>query len=365
MILRLPSYYKEFHCIASECSDSCCIGWEIDLDDDSAAYYESVEGPMGDFMRKHMKDQKFTLRKNGWCPMLNEHKLCRIYIELGEEALSEVCTEYPRFVIDYPGVRERVLCLSCEEVGRIVFRKTEKMHWEEKTLPEEYEDTEWTDEEWELAGKLIAARDHAVELLQDRERAIEDRAADYLAYIAKTQQEIFHTVPKEETASEKTPYQCFKERLLCYEELEGLGQEWEQAKKQLEQVYSEEQYETRLQEFLEALGERKYEYEHLLVYFTYRYFMRAFYDENLLAKAQFAVTGFLLVREMDAARFFTNGAFTEADRVDTARIYAKEVEHSEENVELLEDDFLFEDVFTVPELMKQILCTRPADQKMM
>ena len=93
--------------------------------------------------------------------------------------------------------------------------------------------------------------------------------------------------------------------------------------------------------------------------------MRAFYDENLLAKAQFAVTGFLLVREMDAARFFTNGAFTEADRVDTARIYAKEVEHSEENVELLEDDFLFEDVFMVPELMKQILCTRPADQELM
>lgn len=29
---KVPDYYEEFHCIASECKHSCCIGWEIDVD---------------------------------------------------------------------------------------------------------------------------------------------------------------------------------------------------------------------------------------------------------------------------------------------------------------------------------------------
>ena len=31
MILRVPSYYKTFQCIADKCEHSCCIGWEIEL----------------------------------------------------------------------------------------------------------------------------------------------------------------------------------------------------------------------------------------------------------------------------------------------------------------------------------------------
>ena len=43
MILRVPEYYEKFSCIASRCKDSCCAGWEIDIDEDSYAYYNSVE----------------------------------------------------------------------------------------------------------------------------------------------------------------------------------------------------------------------------------------------------------------------------------------------------------------------------------
>lgn len=63
----------------------------------------------------------FVLQENGWCPFLNGKKLCEICLQLGEEALSEVCTEYPRFTLEYTSVREKVLCLSCEEVGGLVF----------------------------------------------------------------------------------------------------------------------------------------------------------------------------------------------------------------------------------------------------
>lgn len=41
-------------------------------------------------------------------PILDQNKLCDIYSELGEEALCEVCTEYPRFVVEYGDVRENL-----------------------------------------------------------------------------------------------------------------------------------------------------------------------------------------------------------------------------------------------------------------
>ena len=34
--LRTPGYYKNFHCISSECKDNCCIGgWEIFIDEEN------------------------------------------------------------------------------------------------------------------------------------------------------------------------------------------------------------------------------------------------------------------------------------------------------------------------------------------
>ena len=30
--IRRPAYYKAFRCIGSDCTENCCIGWEIDVD---------------------------------------------------------------------------------------------------------------------------------------------------------------------------------------------------------------------------------------------------------------------------------------------------------------------------------------------
>ena len=54
MILRVPEYYEKFSCIASRCKDSCCAGWEIDIDEDSYAYYNSVEGKFGKRLKESM-----------------------------------------------------------------------------------------------------------------------------------------------------------------------------------------------------------------------------------------------------------------------------------------------------------------------
>lgn len=54
VILRVPDYYPKFSCIADKCKDSCCIGWEIDIDEDTYEFYKHTDGVIG----KRLKDRK-------------------------------------------------------------------------------------------------------------------------------------------------------------------------------------------------------------------------------------------------------------------------------------------------------------------
>lgn len=429
MIFGVPSYYKEFRCIADRCKDSCCIGWEIDIDEDTFAYYKSVEGTFGRRLSEHMTEEGqngFALRENGWCPFLNAKKLCDICIELGEEALCEVCTEYPRFTMEYENVREKVLSLSCEEVGRILFSSAEKTTWEERELPDfcdDAQDAAWEagDDEPEDAardagddegdadeGEVDAAwlrkvRACAVEILQDRAKPVFVRAAEYLRYCEEMQQELLNfglasegrlASKERKTSGEKTAacgqteiygktfardgrketadrkrtwqqwrgetaeraYEAFLLRMERFGQLEVLDAAWEKEKEQLLHIFTKENYLAAMREFWQSHKQFEYEYEHLLVYFTYRYFMRAYYDNQILVKAQFAVASVLMIRDMDVLRYLQNErSFSLDDRIETAKLYSREVEHSEENMELLAEDFGFEEVFSVESLCQALL----------
>lgn len=389
MIFRVPSYYKKFRCIADKCQDSCCIGWEIDIDEDTYSYYRHVEGAFGERLRAHMVTEEacssFVLEENGWCPFLNEKKLCDICIALGEEALSEVCTEFPRFTMEYENVREKILSVSCEEVGRLIFSSRKKIAWEEWELPGGCDDGDAG------ASGLEQVRKRAVAILQDRSKPVFARAAEYLAYCDRMQRELYGGACQNETfgdgkacqgkavmaggvcqgeASADKPeagaagngdagvksraYRDFLARLKRFGRLEVLDETWTQVCGALQETFSEENYLRSQDEFLKAVKDREYEYEHLLVYFTYRYFMRAYYDDNIRTKAQFAVASVLMIRDMDVLRYLQNGgSFALCDRIDTARIFSKEVEHSEENMELLAEDFQFEEVFRVERMIEQ------------
>lgn len=376
MILRVPSYYKDFHCIADRCRNNCCIGWEIDIDEDTDTYYKTVAGAFGERLRSHMVwdgCSSFALTETGWCPFLNEKKLCDICMELGEEALCEVCTEFPRFTMEYENVREKVLSLACEEVGRLIFSSAKKITWEELEAADTYAwEADTAEADKNRALELETIRERAVAILQDRRKPVFVRAAEYLLYCEKMQQRLYgcHAAADMQTAAVRLPerqsvdeaaaaaqaYQDFLARMESYGRLETLEPCWTQTKHALLEAFSAETYRDTQKKFLEKFSERAYEYEHLLVYFTHRYFMRAYYDANLCSKAKFAVAGVLMIRDMDLLRFVqTGGEFTLDDRIDTARIYAREVEHSEENMEQLAEDLQFEEVFGLQRLIEQLL----------
>ena len=48
MELHVPHYYDKFVCIADKCIDNCCFGgWEINIDEDTVHYYQSLNSPFG------------------------------------------------------------------------------------------------------------------------------------------------------------------------------------------------------------------------------------------------------------------------------------------------------------------------------
>ena len=96
---------------------------------------------------------------------------------------------------------------------------------------------------------------------------------------------------------------------------------------------------------------REYEYEHLLVYYAFMCLARCVDDYDFIGKAKLCVVSFLMVRDMDMVWYHTNHFYRKEDRLLITRIYAKEVEHSEENLDYLSDEFLFEDTYQVEKLL--------------
>ena len=51
MIFEYPDLVRSFTCIADRCPDTCCRGWEVDIDSETEQYYRSVPGPLGERLR--------------------------------------------------------------------------------------------------------------------------------------------------------------------------------------------------------------------------------------------------------------------------------------------------------------------------
>lgn len=382
MKFRYPDYYEKFSCIAGACEDTCCAGWEIDIDDKSYEYYKTVDGAFGETLRQNIKEYEndeedayeshgFILKEDRRCPFLNENQLCAIYQELGEQALCDVCTDTPRDFLEYGGARELALSASCPEAGRLIYKNQDKMQVVEREISEPFPWEETQDEQI-LAEEIRFARDLAITILQNRSIRVEERICACLEYAKKVQDCLnqdsivdIHKIPKESyfkdvTTVEQTDrveekqYGLFLERLRLFSSLESIRTEWDELllrfqKRYIDSPDGRKQYRTDRKAYDDALNEknREYEKEHLIVYYCFLCLARCVDDYDFLGKMKLAVTSFLMVRDMNTLRMAEqNGEFTVDDQVVTARIYAKEVEHSEWNLEYMADEFLFGEAYT-------------------
>ncbi len=109
------------------------------------------------------------------CPFLNEKGLCSIYINLGEEHLSNTCKYYPRFLFYEGDICFAGISISCPEAAK--FYLTHK----DPLLIDFGEDDDKTsvkqDTDWELFNRAIRVFTTAVTIAQNREFSIKERIA--------------------------------------------------------------------------------------------------------------------------------------------------------------------------------------------
>ena len=153
-----------------------------------------------------------------------------------------------------------------------------------------------------------------------------------------------------------------KELFSIFDKLEVLGKDWPQYLARLKKALfgdGAESYEADRKAFdryLEEKEERRGQWnlwrEQLMVYFIFTYFCGAVYDGQPYAKVKLAVVSTLLIQEMARAAFKLNGGRLEFEEfVQLSGKYSREVEHSDENLNTLEEIFRRDKGFGLYELL--------------
>ena len=365
MLYTIPDYYKQFHCIADKCEDTCCAGWKIVIDKKSLAKYKKIHGR---FMWRMIRSVNwcsgtFCQDKEKRCAFLNENNLCDLYISQGEKSLCKTCRLYPRHIEEFEGVKEITLSVSCPEVARILMeRKTPVtfLNYEKEKSEEEYEDFDLF-----LFSMLQDARAKMIEILQDRTLSISVRTLLIMGMAHDIQgrvnrQELFSCYNviekystekaqhfalaflKNETIAEKEMI-VGKEMFQHLYELELLKEDWYVLLKETELLLygdGKQHYKEIQDEFSYWASEHlemEIHMEQLLVYFLFTYFLGAVYDGEVYPKAQMAVYCVWMIEKLWVARWIRNEKMLDLEEmIELVYRFSREVEHSDENLKQIE-----------------------------
>lgn len=350
-----PDYYEQFTCLAGECPRTCCAGWQIVIDPESLMCYRKYQAeghPFGNRLYNGIdwEEEIFYQSPDKRCEFLDENNLCDIYSEAGKEMLCDTCRTYPRHIEEFEGIRENSLCLSCPEAARIILEKKDKVTFicEEDDKSEEYEDFDYF-----LFSCLSEAREYLIELIQDRSVPVYRRIEKAMVYVAELQvcidkEEYFRCDGLRKTGLAGS-YPSFIDDIYQPDymkrlwepfvtEMEILQEAWpKQLASTMEILYqgSAESYKTKITSFEQNYPDWEIECEQLMIYWIYTYFCGAVYDQNVVGKFNLAVVSTMLIRELAAAQYCRNGSYNKTDQIQVCMEYSREVEHSEENLEIL------------------------------
>lgn len=295
------SCFKNFCCLAGSCPDTCCAGWEIDLDADTLARYAALPGPLGEEVRSRIQtDDGYTFfgLEHGRCPFLNEQKLCRLILAQGDDVLSVTCREHPRFVEEYGDLQETCLSISCPEAARLLLE--EPIELTEQYMPENPENDDELDETY--LSELLEYRAGLFALVCTP-APLTELFAGIVGTISSASFSpdlpgFWAAMGEMEFTSDRLP-----------DLLRRVSPDWDSG---LFNKVSEQ-------------GAR------LLFYFLYRYVLRAVWDGFLREKVLFSVYAVAAI-----LRLASGFDGIEAENIHSAAVlFSREVEHSDENLDRL------------------------------
>ncbi len=348
MIHSFPDYYKKFSCVADKCEATCCAGWQIVVDDEALTRYKKVSGEFKKRIQEgvNFKEGVFYQKQEKRCAFLNEQNLCDMYTALGEEAFCETCRRYPRHIEEFENVRESTLSASCPEAARILLSQKEPVQFYDVEVDAEEE--EFEDFDPMVYEKLLEARGKMLNLLQNRDIPMKERAAAVWDFIEVFQEKMDEgTLFSEDTVYEhliprnpETSYEEAKALFALLHHLEFLAEDWEATLLQTQQILygnGEKEYKTIRETFemwkKETFPDWDIMLEQLLVYFIYTYFCGAVYDEYVASKVKMSVCSVFYIEEMAMAAWAENGeTLTMQEFIRIVYRYSRELEHSDENL---------------------------------
>lgn len=325
-----PAYFDRFSCLAGDCPDSCCQQWEVAVDEDSAAYYRTLPGQLGQDLRQALRQEDgLTLMTivQGRCPMWRQDGLCRIQAQLGEQALCQTCREFPRLTHDYGDFVERGLELSCPEAARLILSAPPEPYFQEE-VPGQGE-AEYDPQDMAL---LLATREQARQLLADTAYPPQQRLAQLLLYGCQVQGALdggelgaFSPEDALETAMLSQKPGSIGDFVQAFQELEILTDAWAE----------------RLAHPVPGPWDRRT--AALARYFVDRYWLQALSDLDLYSRVKFVCLGCLLVKTL-------GGDFQR-----TAQLLSKEIENDADNMDALLDGAYTNPAFTDDKLLGMLL----------
>lgn len=385
-----PDYFDDFECVPGKaCPDSCCIRWQIIVDQDTLKKYKKVEGELGKRMAEKIDFQTGCVEPHGCenrCEFLNEDNLCDIVLELGEEYLSETCHTHPRHEEDYLNVRERSLAMTCPIACKQLLDRKEPvriLHHNEKGRKEH---DRFFDQK--LFKLLLQTRDTLIQVSQNRDKSIAERMIMVLGVGHDVENRIRNRASRQKTGLMSRFFPSFpdftedeKEELKKLRKAYLGEHAFAKVEKRLDEIVHDEKYfrqeseeavKTILTDMIFALStmeplkptwqpylqsilnvreemsreeskvlaeeyrrqEDEIQLEQLLVYFVYVYCCSSVYDEQLLAKCKMAVVNVLLIRELWFMKWLENDkALSLDEQAELAHWFVREIENSDENME--------------------------------
>ena len=189
MKLIAPLYFKKFKCIASECTDSCCIGWDIPIDPSTLSRYRAVGGELGERLSDSIgiidSEAEMRMCKNGRCPFLLDSGLCELICRLGDSYLSDICREHPRYYTVLGDTAYGGVGMSCEEAARLILTEPVGVYGEFELEGRESEECDA-----ELYGVMLKLGRRVMDILSFEGSSLSNKLEALLDSCAEAQDEI-------------------------------------------------------------------------------------------------------------------------------------------------------------------------------
>lgn len=361
-------FYENYECIGSQCPSTCCAGWNIFLDKETKSIYDNIDGEFGQILRKNIlpvSDSvfKISLCKDGRCPFLTSENLCEIYQKIGYDKMSYVCRTYPRTIEEYGDISFCTLTLSCPEVSRILLTRTTPISfffWEDDKRASQK--TEAFD--WNFFNTLMTCFTFSIDLVQNRAYSLSTRLRLLLIFTntlqtlldnhmditplieAFSSPEYLHEQADSLSALPSNTTAIFSAFLHFLSLSRNISEMFflldiTEALNHFIHSHEETQILEHFQNVNLLLSAPAYDiqYEHLCVYFLFRYYFRAYETKNPLEEVAQLIYLLLIYRGYALPSCTDEKSIPAEKQISLFSSVSRVFDHNKDNLKLLSSNF--------------------------